>query len=143
MPRVDVDIRWDPGYREELLRLGEPGLEQAALAVLTEMRLRIPVSHDGHHGRPAGYARSRLKVVGIHDSIGRAKEVGTDATAPDGYPYPVGLEFGTKPHTIRSHGDYPLRAADGRVFGKEVHHPGTRPRPWARPALYSIRGRTF
>jgi hypothetical protein len=45
-------------------------------------------------------------------------------------------EFGTRPHIIRSHGPYPLRnRRTGQVFGPVVHHPGTQPRPFLRPAL--------
>lgn len=143
MARADIDIRWEPGWRQILNQLGEPGLHQAASAVWLAMHRAIPVSPDGSHGRPAGYARDHLKILSIHDEIGVARDVGTDATSPDGYRYPVGLEFGTGPHVIRSHGDYPLRDKYGRVFGKEVHHPGTAAQPWARPSLYSIRGRRF
>ncbi len=42
------------------------------------------------------------------------------------------LEHGTRPHVIESHGNYPLRSADGRVFGRRVQHPGT-------PALHLLR----
>ncbi len=45
------------------------------------------------------------------------------------------LELGSRPHVIRSHGDYPLRSADGRVFGKEVRHPGTPAYHFLRNAL--------
>lgn len=143
MARADIRIEWAADWRQQLLDLGEPGLDRAAHSVLAQMKERIPVSPDGSHGRPAGFAKSKLHVLGIRDEIGLAKDVGTDATSPEGYSYPVGLENGVKPHVIRSHGPYPLRSADGRVFGREVQHPGNKPMPWARPALYSIRGRRF
>lgn len=49
------------------------------------------------------------------------------------------VEYGTRPHVIRSHGSWPLRSADGEVFGPVVHHPGTAASPFMRPAIYRTR----
>lgn len=54
--------------------------------------------------------------------------------------YAAVVELGGRPHEIRSHGDYPLRSKDGRVFGKVVHHPGTPAQPYLRPGVSSIAG---
>ncbi len=49
-------------------------------------------------------------------------------------------EYGSPPHIIRSHGDWPLRNREtGEVFGPIVHHPGTPAQPFLRPALYQRR----
>jgi hypothetical protein len=50
------------------------------------------------------------------------------------------VEYGTKPHIIRSGGDYSLRNREtGQSFGKVVHHPGTPAQPYIRPAVYKKR----
>lgn len=50
------------------------------------------------------------------------------------------VELGSVPHSIDSHGNYPLRNREtGQVFGRHVNHPGTRAQPFLRPALYSQR----
>jgi len=50
------------------------------------------------------------------------------------------VEYGTKPHIIRSHGDYALRNREtGQSFGRTVHHPGTEAQPYMRPAVYKKR----
>lgn len=48
-------------------------------------------------------------------------------------------EYGSRPHTIRSHGPWSLRSDDGEYFGRVVHHPGTPAQPFMRPALYQRR----
>lgn len=48
------------------------------------------------------------------------------------------VEFGTKSHMIRAKKAKVL--TDGkRFFGKEVHHPGTRPQPFLFPAFLSVK----
>lgn len=123
--------------------LAEPALDQAAVIVAAGQKRRIPVSADGSNGRPAGYARDSIHVERGRDAAGPYRDIGSDATAPGGYPYPLGLELGTVPHTIVSHGNYPLRDGHGNVFGKVVNHPGTHPYPWCRAALLDIVGRVF
>lgn len=55
-------------------------------------------------------------------------------------PYAAYVELGTRPHLITSHGPYSLHNAEtGEYFGREVHHPGTHPEPYLRPALYQRR----
>ena len=50
------------------------------------------------------------------------------------------VEYGTRPHIIRSHGDYPLRNREtGEVFGRVVRHPGTQAQPFIRPNFYRYR----
>lgn len=123
--------------------MAEPALDEAAVIVAAGQKRRIPVSQDGSNGRPAGYARDRIHVERGRDAVGSYRDVGSDAETPEGYPYPIGLELGTSPHTITSHGDYPLRDKQGHVFGRTVSHPGNQPFPWCRAALQDIAGRVF
>jgi hypothetical protein len=58
--------------------------------------------------------------------------VGADETAA---PSALFVEFPTRPHTIESHGDYPLRNKRGQTFGRVVHHPGTEAQPFLVPGL--------
>lgn len=134
--RVVLDPRW----AATLYAAGEPALELAAVRVAAGQKRRIPVSLDGSNGRAAGYAKSRIHVERGRDSVSPFWDVGSDAVTPTGYNYPLGLELGTRPHTITSHGDYPLRDKHGRIFGRTVQHPGTRPYPWCRAALQDIAG---
>jgi len=65
-----------------------------------------------------------------------AVEVGKGASAVIGtnVKYAKYVEFGTKPHIIRVKNAKVL--TDGKTFfGKEVHHPGTKPEPFLRPAF--------
>lgn len=63
--------------------------------------------------------------------------VGTITVTAEHWP---AVEYGTRPHVIRSHGDYSLRNREtGQRFGKVVHHPGTPAQPYIRPAVYKRR----
>lgn len=140
----DVEFRFEPRWEVGVMNLAEPHLEQAAIVVAAGQRRRIPVSQDGSNGRPAGYARDSIHVERGRDALGPYRDIGSDATTPTGYPYPLGLELGTAPHTIESHGDYPLRnRKTGQIFGRVVDHPGTPPYPWCRAALQDLVGREF
>lgn len=138
--RVDFDADW----RAKAERLGEPALDAAASDVAYAQRRRIPVSRDGSYGRRPGYARSRIKVTRGSDPLGPYRDVGSDATTPDGTSYPAILDLGSAPHVIESTGPWPLRnRATGQVFGRRVLHPGTRPTMWCRGSLEDIRGRRY
>jgi hypothetical protein len=138
-PRVE----FAPGFDREAKRLAGPAMEVAARIVADGQRRRIPVSRDGSHGRQPGYAKSKIHVESGIDAIGPWWDIGTgdDALSPDGYNYPLGLELGTRPHVIESHGNYPLRDSRGHIFGKRVNHPGTHPYPWLRSAVADLAGR--
>ncbi len=47
------------------------------------------------------------------------------------------VELGTRPHKIknRKKGKKTILAGNGKFFGAEVNHPGTKARPYLRPAL--------
>ena len=140
---TDVTVKLEPGWDKDLLGLTGGWLDQAAVIVAAGQKRRIPVSEDGSNGRPAGYARDRIQVQRGTDELGPYRDIGSDAETPDGYPYPLGLELGTAPHRIESHGDYQLRDKHGRVFGRVVDHPGTQPYPWCRAALADLAGRVL
>lgn len=139
----DVRVVFDPAFEVSVLDLAEPFLDRASVIVAAGQKRRIPVSEDGSNGRPAGYARDRIHVERGRDAEGPYRDVGSDAETPEGYPYPIGLELGVRPHVIESHGAYPLRDAHGNVFGRIVNHPGNPPFPWCRVALLDLAGRTF
>jgi hypothetical protein len=68
--------------------------------------------------RPSGYMRSSIRAYRMPDG---SIIIGPSAD------YSAYVNDGTRPHTITSHGPWPLRnRATGRVFGPLVHHPGTR-----------------
>jgi hypothetical protein len=145
---ADVDVRVKLSHRWEgdVYDIGTPALNEAARIVRDGQRRRIPVSRDGSYGRPPGYARDKIHVRRGIEARVPTWDVGTgdDALTPDGTNYPLILELGSRPHVIRSKGDYPLRnAKTGQVFGREVQHPGTQPQPWLRAALADIEGMTF
>lgn len=140
MDRID----YASGFDAIVQQLAEPAMAQCASEIAEAQRARIPVSKDGSYGRPAGYARSRIKVVRGVDPIGIHRDIGSDATTPDGTSYPAILDLGAKPHVIESKGDYPLRnRRTGQVFGRRVNHPGTKPTAWCRGSLESVRGRRY
>jgi hypothetical protein len=55
-------------------------------------------------------------------------------------PYAAYVELGTRPHAINAKGPWSLHNAEtGQYFGRHVNHPGTRPEPYLRPALFQLR----
>jgi hypothetical protein len=141
--RVRVDLA--PDFDRQVQRLAVPALNAAAEVVAEGQRRRIPVSPDGSYGRQSGYARSKIHTETGADALGPYADAGTfdDALTPDGTNYPLILELGSRPHVITSHGKYPLRSKDGRIFGRSVNHPGTQPYPWCRAALADLAGRVL
>lgn len=139
--RVSVRVQPNPQASTLLAFLAAPKTAKAAQLVAAYQREHIPVSRDGEHGRAAGYARSRIAArptVSLRGGV--AFNVGSDATTPDGFPYPLVLDRGSRPHIIKSKGPYPLRDQHGNVFGREVHHPGTRPTYWCTNSINILRG---
>ena len=53
--------------------------------------------------------------------------------------YWAAVEYGSRPHQIRSRGKWSLRSDDHEYFGRVVNHPGTRAQPFMRTALYRRR----
>lgn len=141
MARTSVRVRSDKRAGAILATLAAPKILKGARMVAAAQRAAIPVSRDGSYGRPAGYARSRISIRPTLTREGLSWDVGTDATTPDGYPYPLGLDRGTRAHTITSSGPWPLRnPRTGQVFGREVRHPGTKPTYWCTNSTLVLRG---
>lgn len=143
MARERVRVTFIDRFEVTVHGIAAPSMEAAVVVVAAGQKRRIPVSADGSNGRERGYARDRIHVERGADALGLFWDIGSDAETPSGYPYPLGLELGTPPHTITSRGDYPLRDKHGNVFGRTVSHPGTQPYPWCRAALADIAGRIF
>lgn len=104
-------------------------LARRAERVTQEAKRLCPVSPRGSGENRSGYLRSSIGWSIAADVLGLFADVGTEVE------YALPVEYGTKPHVIESHGDYPLRAADGTVFGKRVNHPGTQAQPFLRPSV--------
>jgi hypothetical protein len=142
---ASVSIRWHQSEYEHMMHseTGAVGKFMLRCGKIVEeiAKGHAPVSKDGSHGRPSGYMRDHIRHVLRSDGSNVVCDVICDAKSPDGYPYPLGVEVGTKAHTIRSRGDYPLRTAQGTVLGHEVQHPGTAAHPFLRPALEELGGR--
>ena len=143
MPRkADVRVVFDRQLPARIAVVAAPKVAVAAQIVAAEQRRAIPVSRDGSHGRPAGYARDRIGIHSGADALGAYLDVGSDATTPDGTSYPAILDAGSRRHTITAHGDYPLRnRKTGQIFGHSVDHPGTKPTYWCRNSIFALAGR--
>lgn len=135
-------VEWDADWERSVARMAVSVMDMAADIVENEQRRRIPVSRDGSYGRPPGYARNRIRTDRGTDAQGRHWDIGSTATTPDGTSYPAILDLGSRPHVIESRGPWPLRnRRTGQVFGRRVHHPGTRATHWCRGSLEILRGR--
>lgn len=141
----DVHVVWD----EAAVRLfaADPhgavarAMDQLADGVVFSMKFRCPVSPVGPLHK-SGELRASIQKFRQPDGsylVGPTKTVGP----PWGAPRFLGpmIEQGTYPHEIRSHGPWPLRNREtGDVFGRVVHHPGTRPQPFIAPAVHDLAG---
>lgn len=95
-------------------------LIESANFLLTEMEIRVPVD--------SGQLRDSLAVT----VVGSTVRVGPNV------PYASYVEFGTRPHDIRPKsegGVLRFQMGGQTVFAKVVHHPGTKPQPFVRPAF--------
>jgi len=123
---VEVKVENIKKLQEQLRKYASKSEAKARKAVIktaydihSEAVRHCPVSPHG------GRLRSSIAV-----------EVGKGASAVIGtnVKYAKCVEFGTKPHIIRVKNAKVL--TDGKTFfGKEVHHPGTKPQPFLRPAF--------
>lgn len=100
-----------------------------AATVADFVRLVEDIADDARHACPVDTG-ALMESIGTHfpePSVGIVS-VGTK--------YWASVEYGSAPHIIESHGDYPLRNREtGQVFGRVVHHPGTPAQPFMRVAL--------
>jgi hypothetical protein len=154
MPRGSlVRIVWD----DAAVKLGceQPagaparGMRLLADACVLEMKQRCPVYSGPPRGPVAGHPRQTARRSGtLRSSIKALRQrdgsylIGpTDEVAPGVFLGPM-IEQGTPPHVITSHGPWSLySAATGQYFGPVVHHPGTRPQPFIKPAAEAMNGK--
>lgn len=130
-------LRWNRREEQRLLEsVGGPvgeNLRRRANRAADRAQQLCPVSPEGSNGNLPGHLRDSIEARSGRDGEGVYAEYGTDVE------YALPVELGSRPHVIESHGDYPLRSADGRVFGKRVNHPGTKASPFLRPAMDALR----
>lgn len=127
---------------------------QTAVRVTVSMKAKTPVSrvqpvyatrgavvpggrrHAGDFPlRPSGYLRH--SVTRFQESDG-SWIIGPTAD------YAEYVNDGTVPHLIESHGPWPLRnRATGQVFGRTVHHPGTRGYHFVERSVEGLSVQTF
>lgn len=126
-------MRWNARELDRLLQ-SQTGpvsrhIDRLAGQVEQEQQRTAPVSADGSHGREPGYMRDSVTRQHGRDTDGIYVDVGPTAETPDGYPYPLGVELGTRPHAIPG------------AFGRDstVQHPGTEAQPFIRPSIEVIR----
>lgn len=124
---MGAEVRFEPDWRANLRVPQRELVERVNAAVLADAKRGCPVDTG------ALVASLTSRVV---DHAGGPPS-GTVGSELD---YAASVEFGSRPHIIRSHGDYPLRNAEtGEAFGQVVHHPGTKAQPFLRPALRKSR----
>lgn len=117
-----ANVRVNPAGVLRVHGLAKEVREAIAEDVAVSARRRVP--------EDTGELRESIHVRHLADES--LVIVGTDHWAP--------TEYGSKPHKIRSTGNWPLRNREtGEVFGREVNHPGTPEQAFMRPALYQKR----
>ncbi|MEV0584104.1 hypothetical protein [Nonomuraea sp. NPDC050310] len=142
------DFRFNERELQELLH-GQDGpvarhLARCGEVVTQGAKRRAPVSPRGSGGRGSGYLRSKIGWQLGRDEIGLYVDIASAARTPQGEPYGLFVEVGTRPHVIRPRtpgGWLRWVGSDGKVhFARQVHHPGTAAQPHLRPALDDLRG---
>lgn len=128
---ISLSIRNKGRIARELKRKGsEKGkriidaMHSTALIVESKAKIRVPID------------TSRLRNSILSTTTETEAKVSTNVE------YARFVEFGTKPHIIRAKNKPVLGTKKVGFFGKEVNHPGTKPKPflfnsWAdeKPAL--------
>lgn len=121
MARVEID----PGWQEHVM---------ADWQEFADGRLGPDIAEDARRYCPVDSGALKESI----ENHMEGDDIIVSATGGrDGRTYAAYQELGASPHIIESHGDYPLRNREtGQVFGRIVHHPGNKPRPFLRPALF-------
>jgi HK97 gp10 family phage protein len=101
------------------------GLRASAAVFLTEVRARVPM-------KSGELAKSLRISTALRRGVVSAKVVVGNKKKRVFYAHMV--EGGTKPHVIRARPGKFLRVFGG-VFVKRINHPGSRARPFMRPAF--------
>jgi hypothetical protein len=111
-------------------------MDRLADGLVLSMKYRCPVSDGSDPDRIPGTLRNSITKFRQPDG---SYLVGPTATTAGGLPLGPLVEDGTPPHIIESHGAWPLRnKGTGQVFGRVVHHPGTRPQPFIAAAAQDL-----
>jgi hypothetical protein len=109
-------------------------LDRVAADAVRTMKFLCPVSPVGPLHR-SGNLRSSIHAFRQPDG-----DVLVGPTAD----YAEYVEYDTRPHLITSHGPWPLRNREtGQVFGRVVHHPGTRGQHFIQKTADSFEGRAY
>ena len=150
-----VSSSWDDAAIRESAEnpAGDVGRAMRTLADETVriMKSLAPVYSGPPRGPVPGHPRQIARRSGtLRSSIQHFRQPGgnyligpVDQVAPGVFLGPM-IERGTRPHTITSHGRWPLySAAAGRAYGPVVHHPGTAPHPFIARAAEMMNGRTI
>ena len=137
MTRVDME----PGWELEVLGAWDVfGETRLGPDIATDAKRYAPLGPSwivdiGKHPRTPEHEGGELKA-----SIGNHMD-GHDVIVDADAPYAAIVELGSSPHPIDAHGPWSLWSPiTNRYFGSHVNHPGTRPQPYLRTALYQTRG---
>lgn len=109
-------------------KFGMQALRAGARVIIKDARKRVPVK--------TGLLRRRGFITKA--AKGRRNEIVLTLGTRGGKNAPWYahlIEFGTKPRTIKARKAVLVNPESGQVFGKTVEHPGTRAKPFFRPAL--------
>jgi hypothetical protein len=119
---ANAHVRMLASGQVRIERLAHEATQKITKQVFREIQRRVPVDTGE-----------------LLDSLGMTVVAGTGIITVTADHW-AAVEFGTRPHIIRSHGDYSLHNREtGQRFGKVVHHPGTEAQPYIRPAVYKKR----
>jgi hypothetical protein len=133
---VEVNVVWDSAAVRALAQDADVRalMDRLTAFSVQDMKRLCPVSPVGPLHR-SGQLRSSITSERQPDG-----SVHVGPTASYG-PY---VNDGTPPHLIESHGNYPLRNREtGQVFGRVVHHPGTRATRFIERTAGDINGLVF
>jgi hypothetical protein len=152
MARVEVDTRWEAEIKTTVVARMDSSLGPQ---IAGDARRYAPIGpswgFDPKHPRVPPHQGGELKASIGHHMEGARLIV--DAKAPySAYveegtsPHPItSTGFGSSPRVMRSHalGSRTLwslwNPVTNTYFGSHVNHPGTRPQPFLRTALYQER----
>jgi hypothetical protein len=140
MARVDIDADWEVKVLGSWDVFGETRLgPEIAADAIRYAPLGESWAYDPAHPRVPAHEGGELKAsIGSHMDV---HDVIVEAEAP----YAAYVEEGTKPHGIDSTGPWslwspPTASRGERYYGRHSEHPGAKPHPYLRPALYTVRG---
>ena len=116
-------------WRRQVLDICMPGIRNLA----DELEAQVHVEWQKTEPHPYSRPPSQL----MKDVYSEVDPETGDITVGDSAPYALDVEFDTKPHIIKAHGNYSLRSGS-HYFGQIVHHPGTKAQPYLRPIVYRV-----